>query len=192
MTAASPFTQSCSQWDHLRWILSLSSTENRLCVWCSVTNTVAHCPKAFNCVREPQTFFVQQGLWQYSSDCGFGQTIALWFEPLGQWLLPQQTFWLCVLMTEMEAWADINILLMNHSRLGLVVFVCGRVAVDVFYSLSLAPCSFFFLWNAFVNPLIFDAERAWKYQVHKLYLPHCLPFFVCMSFQFPVANNSTT
>lgn len=34
-------------------------------------------------------FFVQQGFWQYSSDCGFGQTIVLWFEPLGLWLLPQ-------------------------------------------------------------------------------------------------------
>lgn len=65
----SPIPWSCSQQGHLRWILPLSSTEKLFCVWYSVTNAVAHCPNAFNCVRKPQAFLsnrlltIQLWLW---------------------------------------------------------------------------------------------------------------------------------
>lgn len=74
--------------------------------------------RLYNCVRESHAFlFLQLGCWQYSSDCGFGQTMALWFETLGQWLLPEQTFQLCVPVRWM-ARDGVGILPMNRPALG--------------------------------------------------------------------------
>ncbi len=86
--------------------------------------------------------------------------MVVWFEPLAQWLLPQQTFWLCILVLD-TAGDDINILLMSHSRLGLLMFVCGWAAVYVSQTLS----TFLFLFRkCLCQPFNFCSKLSLKIQ----------------------------
>lgn len=147
-----------------------------LCVWYGVTNAVANCPNAFNCVRKPQAFLSDRLL-----------TIQHWL-----WFCTNNSTVIWATRSVIAARADFLTLCCcdgdgrgrrqspPHEPFQIGVgCVCLLVGGCLHFSFSQTlhvP-----LWgrDAFVNPLIFDPDAAWKYQVRTLWLSVSLSLYVC-------------